>query len=487
MQWLKSIAGQYRFTRTGITLGQKWLLALPGPAMSLSSVLIHNVYIKMYTDVIGLDPMYVGLIYFWFNLWNMLNDPVFGVLIDKMKYRPGKGKFLYLMRITVPFILVCLAAMLFSSPDWPQKTLFLVLLGELFLFDTAFTLFGISNNCYQLIAAPTKEERIDVDVLRGYISNITSFFATIVPTLLLVGSAQKNRMQIISILMGVILLNMVLYLLSVTRLKETPEMYSRGSADADGIRLETIWRDVTSIFKMKAFWTWFFHGMLTFGPMGIYFTAYLYYMDHVIKASGVQATVADTGSMIVVLAILPVIGTQVKRIGGKRSIFLGMIPYLTGLGILFLAVNWWQVTLAYILVQFGRYVASTAGGPLGAAIIDENERLTGTRKTGLFAAVSAILAAPVGGLQMILFMGILKATGYQEQAAVQSAEAVMGIRVATALVPVAFCLAGLLPLALFPYTRAKEEELSQFSAEQRLGATILPGPLQPVVPVDAAE
>jgi len=428
--------------------------------MSLSSVLIHNVYIKMYTDVIGLDPMYVGLIYFWFNLWNMLNDPVFGVLIDKMKYRPGKGKFLYLMRITVPFILVCLAAMLFSSPDWPQKTLFLVLLGELFLFDTAFTLFGISNNCYQLIAAPTKEERIDVDVLRGYISNITSFFATIVPTLLLVGSAQKNRMQIISILMGVILLNMVLYLLSVTRLKETPEMYSRGSADADGIRLETIWRDVTSIFKMKAFWTWFFHGMLTFGPMGIYFTAYLYYMDHVIKASGVQATVADTGSMIVVLA---------------------------GLGILFLAVNWWQVTLAYILVQFGRYVASTAGGPLGAAIIDENERLTGTRKTGLFAAVSAILAAPVGGLQMILFMGILKATGYQEQAAVQSAEAVMGIRVATALVPVAFCLAGLLPLALFPYTRAKEEELSQFSAEQRLGATILPGPLQPVVPVDAAE
>ena len=199
---------------------RKWLLALPGPAMSLSSVLIHNVYIKMYTDVIGLDTMYVGLIYFWFNLWNMLNDPVFGVLIDRTKYRTGKGRFVRLMRISVPFILLSLAAMLFSSPAWEQRTIFLVLLAELFVFDTAFTVFGISNNCYQLIAAPTKEERVDVDVLRGFISNGASFFATIVPTMLLVGNAQKNRLQIVAILMGVICLNALLYLVSVTRLKE---------------------------------------------------------------------------------------------------------------------------------------------------------------------------------------------------------------------------------------------------------------------------
>ena len=355
MKWLRQLAGQYRFTRTGISLGQKWLLALPGPAMSLSSVLIHNVYIKLYTDVIGLDVMYVGQIYFWFNLWNMLNDPVFGVLIDRKKYTPGRGKYLYLMRVSVPFILLSLALMLFSSADWPQRIIFLVLLAELFVFDTAFTLFGIANNCYQLIAAPTKEERVDVDVLRGFISNGTSFFATIVPTLLLVGNSQKNRPLITIILMGVIALNAGLYILSTAKLKERPEMYAHGSMEDNSIRFDGIWRDAKSILTMRAFWTWFLHGLLTFGPMGIYFTSYLYYMDHVIRASGFEATVADTGSMLLVLAVLPIIGTQVKRIGGKHAILLSLIPYMLGLGVLFVAVNWMQVTLAYILIQLGRY------------------------------------------------------------------------------------------------------------------------------------
>ncbi|NLG23960.1 MAG: hypothetical protein GX558_01285, partial [Clostridiales bacterium] len=202
MSGLKWLANQYRFTAGGISLKEKFLLALPGPALSLSGVLVHNVYIKLYTDVIKLDPTYVGLIYFWFNIWNMLNDPVFGVLIDRKKYDPRRGKFLYLMRVTVPFILVCLAAMLFSQPEWPQKVTFFVLLAELFVLDTATTLFGISSNCYFLLAAPTKEERVDVDVLRNYIANIVSFFATLVPTLLLVGNAQADRVQIVAILMG---------------------------------------------------------------------------------------------------------------------------------------------------------------------------------------------------------------------------------------------------------------------------------------------
>ena len=145
-----------------------------------------------------------------------------------------------------------------------------------------------------------------------------------------------------------------------------------------------------------------------------------------------------------------------------------------------------QVTLAYVLIQLGRYTASTAGGPLGAAIIDDNERRTGTRKTGLFGAVNALLLAPVGGLQMILFMGILKATGYQEGAAVQTPEAVMGIRIAAAAVPMAFCLAGILPLALFPYDRETEAELSRFSAEQRRGAVSGEGVTVPAVS-EAAE
>ena len=104
----------------------KLLLATPLPATWMSNVIIHNVYIKFYTDVIGLSPEYVGWVYLAFNLWNILNDPIFGVLLDKMRYRPGRGKFLFVMRRTIPLMLVGLAAMAWSSPSWPQGVILAV-------------------------------------------------------------------------------------------------------------------------------------------------------------------------------------------------------------------------------------------------------------------------------------------------------------------------------------------------------------------------
>lgn len=466
---ISKIKEQYRFSQNGISFKEKLLLSLPTPAASLSSVLIHNVYIKFYTDIIKLDPVYVGMIYFWFNIWNTLNDPIFGVFIDKMKYNPKRGKFMYLMRVSVPFIILCLIAMLFSNPSWPQRVIYLVLLGELFIFDTAFTIFSISNHCYFLVAAPTKEERVDVNILRGYIANFFSFFATLVPSFLLVGNKDSNRLHIVAILMGVVALNAAVYIVAVVMLKDKPEMYVSEDVNGNSINLKTLWQDVKSVLGMRAFWTWFFYGLTAFAPSGMYFTAFLYYMDHVIRTGGLQTTIADTVPMLVVFAVYPVIGNIVKRFGGKNSIFAGMLPYIVGYLALLFSVTWWQVLLSYIPIMLGKYLAETAAAPLGAAIIDENEMITDSRKTGLFQAVNAILSAPVSGIQMIIFMGIIKYFGYNEHAAVQSAMAMLGIRLATAAIPILFCLVGIIPLLFFPYDKVKEQQLSKYSESRRRG------------------
>src|SRR5699024_7632653 len=63
---------------------------------------------------------------------------------------------------------------------------------------------------------------------------------------------------------------------------------------------------------------------------GMYFTAFLFFMDHVVRSTGTQATIADVGSMLVVLALLPLYAKIIKRIGSRASVFLGMIPYIGG-------------------------------------------------------------------------------------------------------------------------------------------------------------
>ena len=70
----------------------KFFLAFPGMPIALSNTLIHNAYIKFYTDMVGLDVKYVGILYLVFGIWNAINDPALGVLIDRFKYRPKSGQ-----------------------------------------------------------------------------------------------------------------------------------------------------------------------------------------------------------------------------------------------------------------------------------------------------------------------------------------------------------------------------------------------------------
>lgn len=451
-----------------ISWKEKFALSLPMPAASLSSVLIHNVYIKLYTDLIGLQPFYVGLVYLIYNIWNFTNDPLIGVFIDRRKVDPQKGKFLHIMRVSVPFMLLCLVAMLFSQPTWPQWLIFSALLIELFIYDTFATAYGVASGSFVMLAAASKEERVDVNVIQAYVANIVSFVATLVPSLLLVGNRDGDRTLIIAALMGVVALNAGMYYWALSQLKERPEYYEKGNLEG-GLNLQTLLADIKVLAKSRTFRTWAGFNLLALAPNAVYFTAFLYLMDHVIRTGGLEATLADTVPMLIVFAILPFISRYVKRVGGKKAILVGALPYIVGHVALFFTGNWLSVLLAYVPIMAGKYTMTTGSAPLGAALIDENERLTGTRKPGLIGALLALIAAPAISTQTMIFMGILTAFGYDANLAVQSEQAMLGIRVGTALVPIAFVLVGLIPLLRFPIDREKEQELSDYSQQRRRG------------------
>src|SRR5699024_2226966 len=113
-----SLRKAFGLTAPGLTFAEKIRLALPGPALAIGGVLIHNVFIKYYTDIVGLDPKYVAIVYVLYNIWNAINDPIIGTWLDKMKFRPKRGKYVYVMRVTVPIMLFFSFLMILSSPTW---------------------------------------------------------------------------------------------------------------------------------------------------------------------------------------------------------------------------------------------------------------------------------------------------------------------------------------------------------------------------------
>ncbi len=464
----ESFGKAFRFSsKHGLSTKEKWRVSLPGPALSIGSVLIHNVFIKLYTDVIGLSPEYVGWVYVIYNIWNAINDPLLGAWIDKMRVRPGRNKYIYLMRVTIPFMVISSFLMILSGPSWSQWLIFAVYTLELFIYDTAATAYSVAYASYTLIVAPTKEERVDVNIITNYISQAMSFVITLIPTLLLVGDGRREI--IIPVFTVVILLETVFFIWALRGLPDTSEMEK--TVLSQQLTWHQIWKESWSIIRTRAFLTYVIFSSLVLGPIRFYFTPFLYYMDHVLRVDGMTATIIDVTTHVGVLLLLPMIGRLARRIGTKHSVYGGIVPALLGYSIIFLTRSAPVAWVGYYFIVLTVNYLGTVTSPMGALVIDDDERRTGIRKTGLYNGLFALFVTAFSGLQTVIFTGIISAFGYDGTQRIQSESAVLGIRIATAVVPLAAYIIGLIPIKLYPFDKAEEEAISNFSNNARRGTS----------------
>lgn len=442
---------------------EKWALALPGPVANLGNILIHNVLMKYYTDVIGIDAKFIGWIYLIYNIWNAINDPLFGVLIDKMPYRPKRGKYVYLMRVTTPVILIAMAAMILNNPSWNEWAIFILLTLELFIFDTGYTAYSICYNSYFYVKAPTAAQRVDVDMIRVYVANAISFLASLIPTLLLVDN--PNPKLIVPALLGVVAVDAVIMFFSLRILHDSEDIYKTIQIKNEKVNYKETVTAAWQVIKSRPFWTYLLFFITAKGAIGFYFTPFLYYVDHVAHFSGEEATVADVVPGLVMLAVLPLLTKLIKHLGSKSAILLSYLPAIVGYIGLFTNPNIINVVICYILIILCKNIMEVACTPINGELIDYDEMMTGERKTGLVGGVFALGTIMLTSIQQFVFSYILSGFGYNAENITE--QAVLGIRIGTCLVPIGFFLLGLIPLLLFPLNKVKEQELSEFSRKQR--------------------
>ena len=438
----------------------KFFLAFPQMPVALSNTLIHNAYIKFYTDMVGLDVEYVGVLYFVFGIWNAINDPLLGAFIDRLKYNEKRGKYAYLMRVTAPVTLLSSFAMVFAQPSWQDWVIFGFMLALLFVFDTTQTAYSISYAAYVYVAAPTKEERVDVSVVSTYIGHIGGFFGTIIPTLILVG--ETSRTLTVLLFSAVLILNSVVYVLALKPLKDRAEMYKDDVESEEGAFAKQLGQHARDAFTSRAFVTYIVHQFFR-GPTAIYFTAFLYIMDYVLLLDGVRATIVDVVPGLIMFACAPTLGKLSKRVGLKRAAIYAAVPLAFGFLSLLIVQDIWQALIAYTVIAIVNAMGGIVHSPMMGAIVDEDEQRTGIRKAGLFTGLNALLTIPIGGLHTVIFTSILSAYTFVSGAQVQSELALRGIRIGASVIPFVSILLSMIPMALSPIDLERERALSAFS------------------------
>ena len=118
--------------------GEKISYGLYFFGQNLIYTLVSQFLPLFYTDYILLTPMIASLIFLVSKIWDAVNDPIFGILIDKAPF--GKrGKFLPWIRITTIALPVVTFLLFTASPDQHMTTRIIWTLVTYLLWDLLYT------------------------------------------------------------------------------------------------------------------------------------------------------------------------------------------------------------------------------------------------------------------------------------------------------------------------------------------------------------
>ena len=153
-------------------------------AFSLLPFGISTVYsivgtaLNMYfTDVLGLSLSMTGIMLAVTKVWDAVNDPLMGMLVDKTNTRWGKCRP-YVFWMSGPMILV--TAMLFAPIDFGQTGNFIYAIIAYILYYTIYTALDIPNKGLAPLVFP--EDKLRVKALSW--SNILGSLGSVLPSLL---------------------------------------------------------------------------------------------------------------------------------------------------------------------------------------------------------------------------------------------------------------------------------------------------------------
>src|SRR5690625_1797478 len=81
---------------------------------SIIYAFLNTFLMKYYTDVIEITPAVIGTLFFIARIWDAINDPIMGLVVDKTNTRWGKFRPYVLI---TPIFIVISTILLFTVPD----------------------------------------------------------------------------------------------------------------------------------------------------------------------------------------------------------------------------------------------------------------------------------------------------------------------------------------------------------------------------------
>ena len=392
-------------------LSKSTLMAYSGPAIPIAAMGIPiAIYIPpFYAQDMGLGLTVVGLVFMLARIWDVITDPVLGIVSDRFPTRWGRRR--HWLVLSVPI-------MLFSTwklfiPDPEQVTAFYLTFWMLVMY-IAWTMLSLTHQAWGAELSPDYHERSRVQGTREVFLIIGAIICLSLPSI--VEQLEPENLAIARVAsMGwmVILLLPITVLIAVTFVQEKKQT-----------RIEEIcWKETFTVIHdnnplQRLLLSEFIVGV----SQGITASLFLFLATDILKL--------EQWSSIVLLLYffsgifyIPLFAKVSKHVGKHISLAICTLIYALVINTLWFVPEGAVVTTAIIMVLLGMNM----GAPgfllrsMLADTVDEDTLSTGKQRTGLFFSLYNMIekvggAAAIGVTYLVLdYIGFKPGEANSEQ------------------------------------------------------------------------
>lgn len=435
-----------------ISLREKLSYGLGSLGNNMIYGLMASYLLVFYTESFGIAAAAAAGILFFPKIWDAMNDPIMGLLVDNTSSRWGKFRPYLLF---VPFIMAVMVVLCFSSPNLSQS-------GKIIFGYATFTLWGMSFTAMDIpfwsmsaVITQDPDQRNTIVMIPRTLATLGNILVVII-TLPLVsflgkGNASQGWFRV-ALLYSVICIIMTLTCFFNVKERHVPQQKEKQT-------IKGLWEQLKAnkplrqiILSMLIFELIFALKMI----LPFYYIKCNYNLDpekFVPLFVGGYAIVNILGSVI-----SPFIS---KKFGKKNAaIYGGVLIGITSIGLFFGGYHgYFHLIFWSALGALGDGIANIARMSMLVDTVEYGEYATGKRSEGFIFSTNILktkIASAVGGSLGALTLGIF---GYNSVLAQQSVQTMNGIHLSFSLLPGILALVSLLPLIKYSLTEDKYNDI----------------------------
>jgi GPH family glycoside/pentoside/hexuronide:cation symporter len=415
-----------------------------------------------YTDTFGISAAAAGTIMFIARFWDMLSDPLMGVISDRTRTRWGKFRP-YILWTALPYSI--LAVLAFSTPDLGQTGKVIYAAVTYLLLMTAYTAINLPYSSLGAVMTADSYERTSLNTYRF----VCAFAGQLVVSGLALTLAQYfgqgdnakgYRLTVTLFAVIAFVLFMVAFLSTKERIQPPPTQQASLKKDFRILLSNRPWVILATV------------GIVSFVMFALQNLSLAYYFKYYIGKEESVQLFNVIGSVALIVA-LPLSKPLAQRFG-KKNVFIGSsllsgafftLLYLPGAE----SIGW-----VYALNILGKMAYAPAVPLLWTMIADAAdyaEWTSGRRATGLFFSAATFAQKGGWGIGGALAGWLLAAYGYVEQSSEQTALALTGIKLLISVFPGLLYMSCAAALIFYPLDDATCETMKQELEERREAAS----------------